>query len=309
MAEKALSQDSFQEASDYLLHSSRALERNTYKYHFQGGESDELLTELKNFQNPDGGFGYGLEPDIRLPFSSPTVTSVAFRHLGRVNDGEVYEELAETGIRYFERTFDAEAKRWFTVPREVNDYPHAPWWHYDEGEGGTILDNHWGSPTAEIIAYLLRYDRYVESIDIEELIQKAIERLNDEREFDSEHEIYCYLRLYRELPSSLCEKIEDQISRAAQELVCRDPARWGEYVPKPLDFVRGPESPRFGIDEGLVEENLDFLVDRIEEEGVINPNWEWDQYEGEWDRARQEWTGVLTLKALVALDRFERIED
>ncbi len=309
MTKRNLSADAFEEASYFVLHSARALERNAYRYYFEDAGSDELLFHLGNYRNKDGGYGYGLEPDMRLPSSSPVATARAFRVLDNIEEGDNYRKMVETGIGYFESTYLNDKNRWFSTPEEVNDYPHAPWWHFGENGEGTMVDKDWGNPTAEITAYLVKYRDFVRELEPDELLERAIEKLNSKREFESKHEVLCYLRLYEVLPAGQSRKMEDSLDRAVRQLVCEEPSEWSGFVPRPLDFVNGPESPRFGMSDRLIEENLRFLISSLEEDGVINPSWEWGQYEAEWKRAKKEWTGILTLKALIVLDKFARIED
>lgn len=308
MGTKTLPSESFDEASDFVLHSARALERNTHNRIFNGERPSKSLLELKNYQNPDGGFGHGLEPDLRLPHSSPITTTVAFQHLERIGgDSKVADNIVRSAINYLEDSFQEEAGRWYSVPPEVNDYPHAPWWHYDENSGRTPVDEFWGNPTVEILAYGLRYEGFSKAIDTGELVKTAIQKINDVEKFESEHEVHCYLKLYEALPRDEANQIKDQLAKAVDQLVCLNPSEWTNYVPQPIDFVTSPESPRFGISENTLEKNLDFLVESINEDGVIKPSWEWGQYESEWERAELEWTGILTLKTLIRLDKFDRI--
>lgn len=308
MGIRTLPEEAFDEASDFLLHSARALERNTYNQIFNGDKPVESLLELKNYQNPDGGFGHGLEPDLRLPYSSPITTVVAFRHLERIGgNSEVADDLIQSGINYLESSFQRDDGRWFAAPPEINDFPHAPWWHFDESSGRTSAGEFWGNPTVEILSYGLRYNGFSDSIDIAKLVKNAIQRFKNKKKFESEHEIYCYLKLYEALPRKEAKEIKDQLTKAVDQLVYTEPSEWTGYVPQPIDFVTGPESPRFGISETVLEENLNFLIDSIEEDGVIEPGWEWGQYESEWERAKLEWTGLLTLKTLIILDNFDRI--
>lgn len=308
MGTKTLTTESFDAASEFVLHSARALERNTYNHVFNDDDSVKSLLELKNYQNPDGGFGHGLEPDLRLPFSSPISTTVAFQHIERLGkDSEVGRDLIESGINYLESSFQPEHNRWFAASPEINNFPHAPWWHYNEKKGRTPVDEFWGNPTAEILAYGLKYKGFSNAIDTEELVTAAIRKINERKKFESEHEVYCYLKLYRNLPSGAAKDVEKQLTKAVEQLVCRDPDQWNSQAPQPLDFVPGPEAPRFGLSETMLEKNLDFLVDSIVENETIRPSWEWGQFESEWERAELEWTGILTLKTLITLDRFDRI--
>ena len=305
MKTKILEPKYFSKASSYVLSSSRALERNLYKYYFQDANPEKPLKELKNYQNPDGGFGHGLEPDLRLPASSPIATVMAFRQIELVEEAmDMYSELVRSASTYLENSFQSENNRWYAVSSEVNDYPHAPWWHYDEAGGRTPIDEFWGNPTVEALAYGLKYGGFSSDFKLDKLVDIAVKRINETEIFESEHEIYCYLKLYETLPDKLAEKIEDKLFDAVRQLVVTDPAEWNSYVPQPLNFVTEPDSPRFGISEVNLERNLNFLVETITKNGSVEPNWEWGQFESEWERAKMEWTGILTLKSLITLDKF-----
>ena len=303
-----LRKSSFNEASQFIKNYARPLENRIYKDYFYKPCSEEILSELKKYQNDDGGFGNGLESDFKLLFSSPMATSIAFQHLVKLDNVEKAISMIKSGIEYFENTFVPERNGWFAVPKEVNEFPHAPWWHYNEEEGMTIIDKYWGNPSAEIIGYLYKYKNLVSKLNVDQLLNYAIDYLNDKNDFGLEHEIYCYIRLCKLLPNRLSSKIEDKLARAVQRLVCRNREEWDKYVPKPLNFISSLESYKFGISHKLIADNLDYLVDIIEDNGMINPNWEWDDYETEWKKAREEWMGVLTLRGLITLDKFGRIE-
>src|SRR5687768_10582142 len=55
----------------------RELDRASFAFHFAGGSRDALLAALGRYQNEDGGFGHGLEPDIAAPDSQPFATELA----------------------------------------------------------------------------------------------------------------------------------------------------------------------------------------------------------------------------------------
>ncbi|MCJ7648955.1 MAG: hypothetical protein MUP85_10105 [Candidatus Lokiarchaeota archaeon] len=303
-----LRKSSFNEASQFIKNHARPLEKLIYRDYFHKPCCEEILNELKKYQNDNGGFGNGLDLDFKLLFSSSMATSIAFQHLARLDDAEKAISMINSGIEYFEETFAPERNGWFAVPKEVNDFPHAPWWHYNEKEGMTIIDKYWGNPSAEIIGYLYKYKNLVSKLNVDQLLNYAIDYLNDKKIFSSEHEIYCFIRLFKLLPNRLSSKIENKLVSAVQRLVCNNRKEWEKYVPKPLNFVSDPESYKFGINHKLIEGNLDYLVNIIQKNGIICPNWEWNDYEIEWKKAREEWIGVLTLQALIILDKFSRIE-
>lgn len=305
---KKLKQSLFMEASRYIKKHARPLERYIYEDYFHKPCGEKILNELKKYQNNDGGFGNGLEPDFKLPLSSPMATSVVFQHLIELDDYKEAIEMIIQGIKYFESVFVSERSGWFAAPQKVNEFPHAPWWHYNEKEGMTIIDRHWGNPSAEIIGYLYNYRDVVSKLDVQQLLEYTISYINSKYDFESEHEIYCFIRLYDIIPDRLSRKIEDKLKYAVQKLVCRDRKEWDKYVPQPVHFIDGPGSNTFGIEKELIEDNLDYLIDILEEKGRIEPSWEWGQYETEWEKSKEEWTGILTLKTLIKLDKFERIQ-
>lgn len=318
---KNLSRNSFNRASKFILDKGRPLEGEILKKYFYNDENKKVLNELENFLNNDGGFGNGLEGDFRLPLSSPMATTVAFQHLINCENEEKAMEIIKSGIKYFENTFDSKRNGWLVVPKEVNDYPHAPWWHYIPKKDMTIIDRNWGNPSAEIIAYLYRYKNFVQKIDVDKLLNYAIAYFNSKEKFEAENEIYCYIRLYNLLSDNLAKKIENKLILGVKQVLCYKKEEWDNYVPTPLDFIESPNAYRFDISNGLIEENLNFLIEKLESHGkiepawnwhnlksIIDPDWNWNTYDSEWKKAKTEWTGVLTLKALVSLDKFNRIE-
>jgi hypothetical protein len=76
-----LTGEAFNSAANFITNRARPLERTLFDFHFGSGSDSDVLVELKKFQNEDGGFGHGIEPDLRMPFSSPFSTSVAFQVL------------------------------------------------------------------------------------------------------------------------------------------------------------------------------------------------------------------------------------
>lgn len=305
---KVLSKGSFDEVRKSIMQYGRPLEQSLFNRYFNDSCSHLVINELRKFQNDDGGFGHGIESDFRLPHSSPMATSVGIRLLSEIDSLEESKEMIVAAIGYLETSFDSNKNVWFAVPKEVNDFPHAPWWHYNEDDGMTIIDKNWGNPSAEVLAYLYRYRDYVKKLNIEKLIEHAISYMESKEEFNSEHEIFCYLKLYEVLPKDFQIRLGKVISSAIEQLIVYDTKGWNEYVPTPVDFVSSINSNRFGILESKINENLDFLIEQLQSNGKINPPWGEDCYKGDLKEAYNEWIGALSLKALITLDRFNRIE-
>jgi hypothetical protein len=72
-------------AKDFMATHARVLDRR--RFELLNGETDPsaALAALDGYRNPDGGYGWGLEPDLRSPESQPGAAHHAF---------EVFEEVA-----------------------------------------------------------------------------------------------------------------------------------------------------------------------------------------------------------------------
>ena len=73
-------------AADFMAGHARVLDRR--RFELLQGETDNaagVLAALDAYRNPDGGYGWGLEPDLRSPESQPAAAWHAF---------EVFENVA-----------------------------------------------------------------------------------------------------------------------------------------------------------------------------------------------------------------------
>ncbi|MGH3243783.1 MAG: hypothetical protein ACRDNL_25615 [Spirillospora sp.] len=71
-------------ASDFMATHARPLDRRRFELLTGEGDRDALLAALNAYRNPDGGYGHGLEPDLRSRTSQPGPALHAF---------EVFAEL------------------------------------------------------------------------------------------------------------------------------------------------------------------------------------------------------------------------
>jgi len=305
--EPRLCSAAFSKARAFLLNEARPLEAALFAFDFEGAPAGDVLSRLRIFQNADGGFGKALESDFRLPASSPMASSVGLRHLLALPDSPSRRAMIEAAVGYLESGYDQERGAWYAVPPSVNDYPHAPWWHSDESSGHTPIDAYWGNPSAELIGQLYACRYMLKRLDAERLVAAATAELNGRDSYGSPHELYCYIRLYAALPQGLAFAFKASLYRGVAQHVDADPAHWGDYVPAPLKFLPLDSDERFGIRDEAISAHLDWLVERLEAAGVLEPNWSWGAYEDAWRQARIEWTGVLTLEALRWLKRFGRL--
>lgn len=304
---KKLSKTLFEQLNSYMDTDARPLEKSIFNYYFNESSGDDILDSLVAFQNTDGGFGKGIEPDFKLIKSSPMATSIGLRYLSKLDNSDRAQNMIAKAVEYLETTFDSNRNGWYSVPSIVNNYPHAPWWEFRNDINMTVIDYSWGNPTAELIGYVYKYKKYLNNLDIYSLRNYAITNLNKRTEFNSEHEIISYIHMYNVLDEEFSSQIVDTLKLAVSKLVNINQSEWINYVPTPLKFINLDSKNFFGIECKFIDQNLDYLIDRLEEDGKLLPTWQWDKYLEEWKIAKIEWMGILTLEALLSLLKFNRI--
>ena len=117
--------DTVARAKSFVEQHGRDVDRARMVYHFGGGAQTALLAALGRYQNPDGGFGHGLEPDIAAPDSNPSATQLAL--LICVQAGIPGEDpLLQRTVEYLERTQD-DVGGW-RFSQAVYAHDMAPWY-------------------------------------------------------------------------------------------------------------------------------------------------------------------------------------
>ena len=133
---KTLTREDFAKARDLVRNTARPIDSALFDYYFEDGTTESVLDELVKYQNPDGGFGRGLEPDIRLGASSPMVTSTGLQYCTAV-DADGNHPVVRRAVEYLVDAYESAGRYWPSTPPEVNDTPHAPWWHVETVEPPT----------------------------------------------------------------------------------------------------------------------------------------------------------------------------
>ena len=63
--------NAIEQAHSFVTTHARLLDRRRFELLFAGGAAQGVLDALGAYANDDGGFGWGLEPDHRVPGSQP----------------------------------------------------------------------------------------------------------------------------------------------------------------------------------------------------------------------------------------------
>jgi len=305
--------EAFGSAANFITDRARPLERALLDFHFGSGSDSDVLIELKKFQNEDGGFGHGIEPDLQMPFSSPFSTSAAFQVLRELNvPGD--HDMVRNGIGYLERSYDRSVGGWEPTGQSVSQFPHAPWWDYKPppNEGGLDLLKK-ANPGAELAGYFSLYSEQTDVGFVEEIVSSALttfDRLPDDMEV---HTMMCYMRLVEitdnaEMPRrAVAQQPLPKLRRGVHLLTTDNPDDWEAYGGRPLWFAETPDSllsPELALSIPI---QLDYEIENQTDDGSWQPNWAWGQYEEDWSLAKVEWAGHLTLRNLLTLKAWDRL--
>jgi hypothetical protein len=116
--------DSIAKARSFFQSNGRDIDQARFEHHFGDLPFEDLLSVLSRYQNADGGFGRGLEPDLSAPDSNPFAIDLALQICIQAGvPGE--HQLLRRAVDYLEQT-QSEAGEWrFTS--EVIAHEMAPW--------------------------------------------------------------------------------------------------------------------------------------------------------------------------------------
>ncbi len=279
------------QARDFIHGAARLIDRRWFAVLFDGGDPNGVLKALSGYQNSDGGFGHGLEPDTRTPRSQPLNVEVALQYMADAGVADaimaraacvfLQKASAPTGgapilLPGFET--DAHAAHWRGYARPPELVPNA-------GIVGLLyrlgVEHAWRDETAGHVW------RWIEDEDLgaHDILDAALflESVPDRPRAQA-----AGARLAAALPQAHWFKA--------------DPAASG-YGVTPLWFAPIPESfCRPWFDDGVIERHLDHLAADQQSDGGWPISWD-----PPGPAAVLEWRGIQTLKALRTLKAYGRL--
>lgn len=280
------------QATDFMWRTARLLERRRFASLFLEGERQVVLEALRPYQNPDGGFGNGLEPDVRGPVSQPVPTWTALCVLDEV--AAFGDPMVTRACDYLLSISTPEGGVPFVLP-SVRDYPRAPWWETDDEPPASL------NPTAAIAALLHKHG--VEHPWLPAATAFCWRKL-DALDQTSPYEMRAVLPFLDFVPDrQRAEKVFARVGPKIleQKLVALTPTPQDESH-TPLNFAPSPRSlARRLFSDEVIEAHLDALASGQQEDG----GWQFDWLA--WNPAAAlEWRGIVTIEALVKLRAYGR---
>ena len=280
-------------AAGFVWRTARLLDRHRFAHLFLDGDRAPVLAALAAYQNPDGGFGNALEPDLRGPASQPEPVEVAFHVLDEV--GAMDHPMVAAACDWLVTATTPDGGVPFVLPSAA-EHPRAPWWETQPDPPANLV------PTAAI-AGLLHKHRVAHP-----WLEGATDyswRAIDAMAGTSPYEVRAVLPFLDHVPDR--DRAEAAFSRVGaltldQGLVALDPGATGE-VHTPLDYAPTPDTmARRLFDDDVIAAHLDHLVASQQPDGGWNvsfPAWT--------EAAGLEWRAWATVHNLTVLRAYGRL--
>lgn len=288
--------DVFGAAERFLQAEARLLERRLFATLFLGAPADGVVDVLRGYQNADGGFGHGLEPDKRCPASLPLDVEVALQALAMAGISDA--RMLARACDFLSRTA-AEADAGGAVPLVfpvIESFPraeHLSDWAYEPGV----------NPTAGLAGLLYRLD--VEHPWRAEATRFCWHAVETGDLPDDAHALAETLAFLAYVPDR--ERAERYVSgvleRMAVTPMFHAVPKDGEYGLSPLHLAPTADAPwRHLFDDGQIEAHLDHLAAAQQPDGGWPITWTPPS-----QASHLEWRGIVTLHAVHTLTSYGRL--
>ena len=297
-----LSSDRFQAARGFVLDRGRPLDAAMLRLSLGEGGPDAVLEALAPFHNQDGGFGHGLEPDLRTPASTAIATSVGLRVLVRAA-APASHPMVRGAIGWAAANIDAGDGVWPIVGPEVDLAPHAPWWNYSDD-----LAANWNgfrfNPTAEILAHLYVWREAVPAGVLSAAEAGLARTLAEDQPIEGAYDLKCAVRLAERggLPPALQDGLDALLRRS---IAAHDA---GDEHASPFDYAPTPRA-RLADTVSDIEPAIVALIAAQQPDGGWPLFWDWAFVDAAaWAEAERDWRGQVTRDAIETLLAWGRLE-
>lgn len=312
-----LSTERYLQARAFIYDNARALERLLFEHDFEGAPAWPVLDGLAEFQNDDGGFGHGLEPDSLTPASGALATSVGLGTMAHVG-APAQHPAVRAAVDFLRSTIDPVTRVWRIVPEAAAAAPHAPWWQQEGLE--ERFNDYRLNPKADIVAQLYALGPAAPRPWLEELTADVVAAVTESlsaapangQAGDLEmHDLIGAVRLLDApgLDAATAAELRALLANTAVTAV-RSAGEGAGYGLRALAVAPGPDSELAQVLADEVQAQLDELVHEQADDGAWWPVWSWgEQTPGSPGyQSKVAWAGVLTLEALRSLQAFGRID-
>lgn len=282
-------------ARSFMAGHARLLDRRRFELLFDGGEPEAVLDALRGYRNSDGGFGHGLEPDLRAPESQPAAALHAFEILADV--GPVTAPDAAGLCDWLDAVALPNGGLPFALPIQ-DPSACAPFWANANPEAFSL------QITTIVVAHAHRVATHDAAVSAHPWLARAtrccLEAIEALEEAPQPYELAFALRFLDAVHDreprapELLSHLADHVPRDGRLQVVGGLA---DEALRPLDLAPEPGRPaRALFDDAVVAADLELLAGEQHEDG----GWSVD-FQTYSPAAALEWRGYATVRALSVL--------
>jgi len=122
---KNLNKSQIKKVRNFILRNGRLIERKLFSFFFESGHKDDVIKALIGYQNIDGGFGNGIEPDLLCPDSTAigAETALYILDIMEISNSDIVTNIAKWVVN------SQNSEGYIDHPPEnLEEYPYQPWW-------------------------------------------------------------------------------------------------------------------------------------------------------------------------------------
>lgn len=283
--------DSIHAAEHFTMRNGRLIDRQRFAHLFQNGPTEPIRSALAAYRNLDGGYGNGLDPDLRGHASQPAATVIALHYFDEL--GAIPQHLGHGICRYLAGVSDADGGIPPVLPT-VRHSEAAPWYQHANDFSAQL------GITAHITGYLHKsHISHPWRDTATAYCWKHIDTLawTNPREAVG----VCTFLQYVDDRQRAIQAI-NRLSSRIRAVIDVHPRTTG-HVHTPLDLATSPQHiARPLFTDAEIERNLDVL------ERQQRPDGGWDALWGHWDAtATAEREAMRTIQRLRILRDYGRV--
>jgi hypothetical protein len=298
-----LSAAALDRARQFVAVKGRLLDAVLVQHALGDGSGTDVLVALAPYQNDDGGFGHGLEPDLRTPASTAIATSAAAQILRRIK-APADHPIVEDMVAYLIETIDRDQGVWPIVGPAVDEAPHAPWWSY-----GPDLAAAWNgfrfNPTADLLGALIDYAVRVPADLLNDVQARMLAHIQATERLGGAYDLMAAWRLAETvgLPAPLHGALTTLLVRSLAALPSDDPhVNFLELAPTATGPLADLTAARFA-------QAAETAIAGQQPDGHWAPFWTWAEVSAAgWFAAEADWHSLLTRHTIEVLAAHGLIE-
>ena len=296
----------FDRARAYLYRHARPVDMARFRYHFENGSREDVLTALSAYQNADGGFGHAMEPDGWNPHSAPGQTCTAISILHEIGFCDRTHPVIQGVLRYLASGHGFTGTHWESTIDSNNDYPCAPWWKTNS----TSTSHHPYNMTVALAGFIVRFADQESALYATgcRIVREAADYLLSPEADCDMHVLCCYQEMiaYCEEANetALCDlaALRKKMLSMMENTICKDVKQWPHiYTATPSTFLRSRTHPLYRQVNDLADHEVHSLIASQEEDGSWPITWQWDAYPDEWAVSKVWWKGIQIIEKLLFL--------